>query len=137
MGGAIAMGMACPIIATATGDTDTDLAAKLSETLRLAGEHDFVMLHIGGTDEATHRFNAVEKAEFVKKIDAEIITPLIEAVPQGTRIMVTCDHVALCSTGGHTADPVGFMLWEKGAKLSGDLGVQDGKKAVEIMGMNF
>jgi hypothetical protein len=29
------------------------------------------------------------------------------------------------------------MLWEKGAKLSGDLGVQDGKKAVEIMGMKF
>jgi 2,3-bisphosphoglycerate-independent phosphoglycerate mutase len=137
MGGAIAMGMACPMLASATGDTDTDLAAKLAETLRLAGEHDFVMLHIGGTDEATHRFDAMEKAEFVRKIDAEVMAPLIKAVPDGTRVMVTCDHVALCSTGGHTAEPVGFMLWEKGGAISGDMGVQDGKKAVEIMGMAF
>jgi hypothetical protein len=25
------------------------------------------------------------------------------------------------------------MLWEKGGAISGDMGVQDGKKAVEIM----
>ncbi len=139
MGGAIAMGMDCPVIPSATGDVDTDLSAKLEATLRLARERDFVMLHIGGTDEATHRFDAREKAEFVNKTDREVIEPLLKAVPDGTRIMVTCDHVALCTTGGHTAEPVEFMLYEKGARLnelSGDLGLRDGKDAVEIMTIN-
>jgi 2,3-bisphosphoglycerate-independent phosphoglycerate mutase len=49
------------------------------------------------------------------------------------RIMLTCDHMALCSTGGHTADPVAFLLYEKGKTLSGDYGVLPGLSAVEIL----
>lgn len=133
MGCAVAMGMECPAIPTATGDTDTDLAAKAAATLELAGRHDFVMLHVGGPDEATHRMNAREKAEFVRKMDAELIEPILDGCADGTRIMVTCDHVALCTTGGHTTEPVEFMLYEKGKKLAGDMGTIDGRLAVEVL----
>lgn len=133
MGGAIAMGMACPELPTATGDTDTDLAAKVKATLALLAERDFVMLHVGGPDEATHRQDAKEKAEFVAKMDKELMAPLLAAVPKGTRIMVTCDHMALCTTGGHLSDPVAFWLYEKGGDLSGDLGVREGTEAVEVL----
>lgn len=137
MGCAVAMGMDCPRIPSATGDTDTDLAAKAAETLRLADSRDFVMLHVGGPDEATHRQDAREKAEFVKKLDAELIAPILKGIKDGDRLMITCDHVALCETGGHTAEPVEFMLYEKGKALRGDIGVIDGRKAVEVLaGLN-
>lgn len=133
MGGAVAMGMECPALPTATGDTDTDLTAKAAATLELAGRHDFVMLHVGGPDEATHRMDAREKAEFVRKMDSELIAPILDGCADGARIMVTCDHAALCANGGHTAEPVEFMLYQKGGILNGDLGTIDGKRAVEVL----
>ena len=133
MGTAAAMGMSCPALPTATGDTDTDLAAKLAATLKLLEERDFVMLHIGGPDEATHRQDAAEKARFISRLDTETIGPLLERVPVGTRIMVTCDHEALCTTAGHTENPVKFWLYEKGKTLSGELGEFDGMQAVRIL----
>lgn len=133
VGGAVVMGMACARPDTATGDIDTDLAAKVQATLELARTNDVVMLHIGGPDEATHRKNEKEKAEFVRKMDTELIAPLLEGCPDGTRIMLTCDHRALCSTTGHTDEPVGFLLYEKGKTLSGNLGEFPGVKAVDIL----
>lgn len=133
MGGAIAMGMTCPTLPGTTGDTDTDLLAKAEATLALAASHDFVMVHVGGPDEATHRQDEREKADFVARLDRELMAPILAGVPDGTRIMVTCDHMALCSTGGHTAEPVKFWLWEKGKVLSGDRGVFPGTQAVEVL----
>lgn len=132
MGCAAAMGMDCPKIPSATGDTDTDLAAKVAETLKLAGRRDFVMLHVGGPDEATHRQDAREKAKFVQKLDTELIAPILRGMKNGDRLMITCDHAALCKTGGHTTEPVEFMLYEKGRTLRGDIGVVDGLKAIEV-----
>jgi 2,3-bisphosphoglycerate-independent phosphoglycerate mutase len=104
------MGMACPALPTATGDIDTDLAAKVTATLEELATHDFVMLHVGGPDEATHRGNVREKADFVAKLDRELIAPILAGCADGTRIMLTCDHMAFCRTGGHSADPVAFLL---------------------------
>lgn len=133
MGAAAAMDMECPRIDTATGDTDTDIAAKVDAVLALSARHDMVMLHIGGPDEATHRQDPLEKAEFLAKLDAECLAPLMARMAPGARMLLTCDHVALCRTAGHTDDPVRFWLWEKGGALSGDLGVRDGTEAVNIL----
>ena len=130
VGAAVAMQMDCPDIPTATGDTDTDLSAKLEATLNLVDNVDFTMLHIGGPDEATHRQDPQEKADFIGKLDTEIIAPIMQRVPIGTRVMITCDHEALCSTAGHTDKPVRFWLWEKGKILSGDMGTLNGTKAI-------
>jgi 2,3-bisphosphoglycerate-independent phosphoglycerate mutase len=91
------------------------------------------MLHIGGTDEATHRQDPIEKAGFITKLDRELIGPIMREVPDGTRVMLTCDHEALCSTSGHTTNPVRYRLWEKGKTLSGDMGLSEGIKAVDIL----
>lgn len=133
MGVAAAMGMDCPDLPTATGDTDTDLAAKAGTALELAAKRDFVMLHVGGADEATHRQNAVEKAEFVEKMDRELMGPILAALAPGDRVMVTCDHMALCATGGHTDRPVKYWLYQEGEALSGDNGTADGTRAVAIL----
>jgi 2,3-bisphosphoglycerate-independent phosphoglycerate mutase len=133
IGVAAAMGMECPALPTATGDTDTDIAAKVAATLDLLSRNDFVMLHVGGPDEATHRQDVQEKAAFIAKLDRELLAPILEKVPDGTRIMVTCDHVGLCSTAGHTDEPVEYWLYEKGSLLFGDRGVVDGKEAIAIL----
>ena len=133
VGVGLAMGMKAPAVPTATGDTDTDIPAKLAATLELLRENDFTMLHIGGTDEATHRQDPREKADFIAKLDRELLGPVMRGVKSGTRIMLTCDHEALCSTAGHTASPVRYWLWEKGKTLSGDMGISQGIKAVDIL----
>ena len=48
----------------ATGDTDTDLTAKVAATLQAAQKYPFVLLHINGADEAAHRKHAKEKSNF-------------------------------------------------------------------------
>ena len=128
-----AMQMECPVIPTATGDTDTDLGAKARATLELARRHDFVLMHVGGTDEATHRQNPKEKADFIAKIDKELLGPILEGCAEGDRILLTCDHAALCSTSSHTSEPVLTMLWQKGTVLAGDMGLQDGTQAISIL----
>lgn len=133
MGSAVAMEMQCPQLDGATGDTDTNLASKVDAVLSLMESCDTVILHVGGPDEATHRKDEVEKAEFIAKMDKELIGRIIEAIPDGTRVMVTCDHVAVCTTGGHTEEPVEYMLFEKGRTLSGDKGFDQGIKAIDIM----
>lgn len=133
IGMAVAMGMECPDLPTATGDTDTDLDAKLRATLDLLDTHDFVMLHVGGPDEATHRQNALEKADFIARLDRELIGPMLEACPVGTRIMITSDHAGICSTAGHTDEPVDFLLYEKGSVQKGDMGTINAAIAVDTL----
>ena len=41
----------------ATGDVDTDLAEKAGMAARLSEAYDFVLLHLNGADEASHRRN--------------------------------------------------------------------------------
>ncbi len=131
-GCARALEMRCPAVPGATGETDTDLTAKLEAALSLLNECDFILLHIGGADEATHRRNPVEKAEFIARIDRELMLPLLGRCPDGCRLLLACDHAALCATAGHTDEPVVGLLWEKGRVLSGDLGLLEGNEAVNV-----
>lgn len=133
VGAAIAMGMAVASPPTATGETDTDLDAKAKAVLDMMEKQDIVILHVGGPDEATHRKDEKEKAAFVARMDQELIAPILAGCPDGTRIMLTCDHIALCSTSGHTADPVAFLLYEKGADSSAALGTFPGLDAIPIL----
>jgi 2,3-bisphosphoglycerate-independent phosphoglycerate mutase len=64
---AVAMGMDVPDIPRVTADTDTDLSAKLQAALYQSKQNPFVLLHFNGTDEASHRRNPNEKADFIRK----------------------------------------------------------------------
>ncbi|MCL2580760.1 MAG: hypothetical protein FWE32_12155 [Oscillospiraceae bacterium] len=127
------MGMTCPQIPGTTGETDTNLIGKAQTALKLLEDHDFVVVHVGGADEATHRQNPVEKAEFIKRVDAELLEIILTGCPDGCKIMFTPDHEAYCSTAGHTDLPVDALLWEKGKVHAGNLGLMDGVKAVPLL----
>ena len=127
------MDMACPHVPGATGETDTNLRGKAQATLDLLEQGYFVVLHIGGTDEATHRQDPKEKADFIRRVDEQLLGPIIKDCPQGCKIMLTSDHEAYCSHAGHTDLPVEALLWEKGKTHSGDLGLIDGTGAIPLL----
>jgi 2,3-bisphosphoglycerate-independent phosphoglycerate mutase len=52
-----------------TGDIDTDSSAKLHSTLELAKDFPYVILHIGGCDEASHRMDKSSKSTFLMEVD--------------------------------------------------------------------
>ena len=96
-----ALGMDLIPVKGATGDTDTDLTAKVDSALQAAQKYPFVLLHINGADEAAHRKKPMEKREFLKRVDAQVFTRLL-ASPH--RITVTSDHGTDPTNGLHLGD---------------------------------
>lgn len=81
-----------------TGDTDTDLSLKISTVLELAKEYPFVMLHIGGCDEAAHRRDQDGKNAFLKQVDTVVLSALLLSQHS---VEVVSDHGADPVTGHH------------------------------------
>lgn len=63
-----------------TADIDTDIAAKATATLNMLKEHDFVLTHFNGADEAAHRYDYQSKAEFISAIDEEFLEKIINNI---------------------------------------------------------
>lgn len=103
VGIARALGMETIIPPTATGDVDTDVAAKAEATLALLQRNDFVIAHFNGSDEASHRYDYVAKADFITKIDQELLEPLSHRLTEPVKVIVCGDHVTSSITGKHGA----------------------------------
>lgn len=82
----------------ATADTDTNLTAKVQATLQAANDYEFVVLHINGADEASHRLNRTEKQNFLHDVDRQVIAPLLQSEHE---IYVVSDHETDPETGRH------------------------------------
>jgi len=108
----IAKALNMKLIATdeMTGDTDTDLKAKLRTVLELAEEYPFVLLHIGGCDEAAHRMDREEKETFLSRIDETVISTLLLS---DHTIEVASDHGSDSATGKHIGGKQPFFVQQK------------------------
>lgn len=124
---ALGMKLICP--RGATGETDTDLFAKLAaaEQAEEAGES-FCLLHVGGADEAAHRKDAREKAEFLRRVERELLPGLF--VP-GRRVLLCADHGSSPGTGAHLSTPQPFVLF--GGARRGNLGLLPGGRAISLL----
>jgi len=102
-----------PHVPGATGFADTDLKAKLTYALAALADEDFVAVHVEAPDEETHAGRLEGKIAMIERIDAEIVGPLLEALPAlgPHRVLVLPDHFTLLSTRTHAADPVPFAIW--------------------------
>lgn len=89
----------------ATGDVDTDLAAKTNAALQAAQDYPFVLLHINGADEAAHRYDPEQKKSFLTIVDRLVIKRLLHC---SHTVFVTADHSTDPMTGLHggTVQPV-------------------------------
>ncbi len=107
-----ALQMDCPVIAGATGDTDTDLHAKYNAARVLARDHALVIIHVNGCDEAGHRREHAQKYAFRDRILHKIFEPLYRTLGAGERILLCADHETDSTTGAHGSAPVPFWIYE-------------------------
>ncbi|MEW4487899.1 cofactor-independent phosphoglycerate mutase [Thalassoglobus sp. JC818] len=89
----------------ATGYLDTDYAAKGRAAIETLNKgHDFVVVHVEATDEASHEGLAKEKVTALEEIDEKIVGPLHRHLrEQGDyRIFVCPDHPTFLRTKTHS-----------------------------------
>ncbi len=80
------------------GETDTNLVAKAKAAIQAADDYPFVLLHINGADEASHRLSLAEKQSFLRKIDRVLIPRLTDSPHKFT---IVSDHSTDPFTGLH------------------------------------
>jgi 2,3-bisphosphoglycerate-independent phosphoglycerate mutase len=107
------MGAATVVPAGATGQPDSDLAAKARAALAAIGAGATrVVVHVGGPDEAAHRRDRAAKVAAIERADRELIGPLAEALrAAGGTLRVCPDHGCDPATGAHDGAPVPCLDW--------------------------
>ncbi len=93
----------------ATGHVDSNIAGKAQAAINALKKHDFVFLHLKGTDEASHDGSFQKKKEMIERIDGEVIKSILEDVGD-TTIALTGDHSTPVGIGQHSADPVPLVI---------------------------
>ncbi len=111
---ACALGMACPQVAGATADVDTDLQEKLHAAWTLAQRQDLVCIHVNGCDEAGHRQDSTQKQTFLQKIYKQLLIPLQQSLQAGDCLLLCSDHRTSSASGAHENGAVQFWLYGNG-----------------------
>jgi 2,3-bisphosphoglycerate-independent phosphoglycerate mutase len=95
-----------------TGYLDTDYAAKGRYAIEALKTHDLVCVHVEAPDEASHEGKANEKVKALERIDADIVGPLLAALPShgDWRILVSPDHRTPLRTRAHAYGMVPFAV---------------------------
>lgn len=96
----------------ATGYIDTDYAAKGRAAIEALRSHDFVVVHVEATDEASHEGNAAEKVTALERIDADIVGPVHAFLRQQGeyRLLISPDHPTFLRTKTHSHGYVPFAM---------------------------
>jgi len=109
----------------ATGTINTNFKGKASAAVsELAGEKDFVYLHIEATDECSHQGNVKNKVKAIEIIDREVVGPIKEALNRygfDYKMMILPDHYTPISVRTHTPEPVPFMIYDSSKKADNKL----------------
>ncbi len=88
-----------------------DYRRRAELVLRLAGEYDFVYVHLKGPDEPGHDGLYDLKKQSIEEIDAGFFAHLrMAAKLQRTVLCVTCDHSTPSRDKGHSDDPVPVLV---------------------------
>jgi len=100
----------------ATGEYDTDTIAKGKIALENLGNYDIVLIHIEGTDEASHDGNVEGKLMIIEKIDAMVGLLLEHTDIAQTRFALLSDHGSSCVTHDHMTTEVPIAVYGVGVK---------------------
>jgi 2,3-bisphosphoglycerate-independent phosphoglycerate mutase len=102
-------------VPTATGEWDTDYAAKVRAGLDALERDDFAAIHLEGPDEATHNHDLTHKIFAVECLSELTVRPVAEALRrrgEDFRMLILSDHKTLMTTGAHGGAPVPFVLYD-------------------------
>jgi 2,3-bisphosphoglycerate-independent phosphoglycerate mutase len=113
---ALAVGFDVIHVPGATGWLDTDYEGKVDAAVQALKRHDLVVLHVEAPDEASHNGDLDAKLRAIEDFDARVVGRIIQATASepALRVLALCDHVAPVSTRSHTADPVPYVLHQRG-----------------------
>jgi len=105
-------GLATPNVPGATGNLDTDFAAKGRAALDALEQYDFALVHVEAPDEASHQGSPERKVWAIEQVDRHVVGPLAERARalSGSRLMVLADHYTKISTRTHAPEPVPFAV---------------------------
>jgi len=105
----------------ATGFLDTDYGAKAAYALKALRERDLVYIHVEAPDEASHMGDTAAKVEAIERIDAELLSPLLDGLAGlgPFRMLVLPDHATPLGIRTHTAEPVPYMLYDPERETEG------------------
>lgn len=109
-----AVGMDVLEVRGATGMRDTNLLAKVLSAKNALLTHDFVFLHIKGTDEYGEDGDALGKKGFIERIDSALAEL---ANLDKTLVVITGDHSTPCSLKAHSGDNVPILINGPGVRV--------------------
>jgi 2,3-bisphosphoglycerate-independent phosphoglycerate mutase len=93
------------------GTSLEDYRRRAELVLRLAGEYDFVYVHLKGPDEPGHDGLYDLKKQRIEEIDAGFFSHLRQAAKLSRTVLcVTCDHSTPWKDKGHSDDPVPVLV---------------------------
>lgn len=105
-------GMSVVDVPGATGGVNTDLNAKARAALKALEDHELVLLHVKGFDEASHDGNLEAKTQFIERVDG-MLGQLVDAADL---IVLACDHTTPVTVREHTGDPVPVVICGAGVR---------------------
>lgn len=93
-----------------TGGVDTNLDNIINTIIDQVKntEHDFFLINIDGADEAGHDGNAIQKKEFIEKVDKVVMSQLLKL--EDVIIFLTADHSTPIGVMNHSGDPVPVII---------------------------
>lgn len=100
----------------ATGHIDTDTLAKGRVALRALRDHDFVLLHVEGPDEASHENDVKGKITIIEKIDRMVGEILKEFDLEKNYVVILSDHTTPLGFKKHTGDPTPIAIAGSGVR---------------------
>jgi hypothetical protein len=97
----------------ATGRLDTNYRGKAEYALRELEEKDFVLIHVEAPDEAEHNGCAPDKVRAIKRIDEEMVAPILERARRGGGLafLVLPDHPTPVAIRTQSQEPVPFLFY--------------------------
>ena len=108
-------GLKHPEVPGANGDLDTNYQGKVDAAIAaLKNGDDFAAIHVEAPDEMTHAGKLPEKLEAIRRLDQQVIKPLLEKLPElgDFRILLLSDHKTLMSTRTHDGKPVPYAIYD-------------------------
>ncbi len=97
-----------------TGSVDSNIAGKIAAAQDQLKTKDFVLVNIKGADESGHDGLAMQKKNFIEKIDA-VLEPLL--AQKDSIIIICADHSTPCTIKDHSADPVPVIIRGDGVRM--------------------
>ncbi|MBQ9099689.1 MAG: cofactor-independent phosphoglycerate mutase [Clostridia bacterium] len=107
----------------ATGNCHTNYKGKADAAVQAFRDgYEYVYVHVEGPDECGHRAELENKVMAVEKIDAEILSPVLDylrSTGEEFKVMILPDHPTPIRLRTHTILPVPFMIYSSSNTQNG------------------